>query len=124
MQGMTKPLEREKELHVRSGHLDEGLRENQDGQAVNTPWTMGVFILVGALLGAVVGFGVGVALGPDTGGMHELEQVASGFVGGSLGLLIGPILGGASGWAFKKRREREQHRTASSLLPGEHSRST
>jgi len=124
MRGMTKPLEREKDLHVGSGHRDEGLRENQDGQAVETPWTMGVFIVVGALLGAVVGFGVGVALGPDTGGMYGLEQAVSGFVGGFLGLLIGPMLGGASGWAFKKLREREQHRTASSLPPGEHSRST
>lgn len=85
---------------------------------------IGVFILVGAILGPVVGFGVGVALGPDTGGMHELEQVASGFVGGFLGLLIGPILGGAYGWAFKERREREQHRTPSSLPPGEHSQGT
>ncbi len=34
----TKPLEREKGLHVGSGHRDEGLRENQDGQAVETLW--------------------------------------------------------------------------------------
>ena len=85
---------------------------------------IGVFILVGAILGPVVGFGVGVALSPDTGGMHELGQVASGVVGGSLGLLIGPILGGAFGWALKTWREREQQRTPSSLPPGGHSRGT
>jgi MFS family permease len=126
MRGIIKPLEREKDLHVGSGHWDERLREHQDGRAVETPWIMGVFIVVGALLGAVVGFGVGVALGPgpEAGPMHGLEQFASGFVGGFLGLLIGPILGGAFGWAFKERREREQHRTPSSLPPGEHSRGT
>jgi hypothetical protein len=34
------PLEREKDLHVGSGHRDEGLRENQDGQAVETLWAV------------------------------------------------------------------------------------
>ena len=32
----AKPLEREKGLHVGAGRRDEGLRENQDGQAVET----------------------------------------------------------------------------------------
>jgi hypothetical protein len=81
---------------------------------------IGVSILVGALLRVSFGFVVGVALGPDTSGMHELDQVASGFAGGILGLLIGPILGGAFGWAFKTWREREEHQPP----PAEHSRST
>ncbi len=34
----AKPLEREKGLHVGAGRRDEGLRENQDGQAVETLW--------------------------------------------------------------------------------------
>jgi hypothetical protein len=34
------PLEREKGLHVGSEHRDEGLRENQDGQAVVTLWAV------------------------------------------------------------------------------------
>lgn len=81
---------------------------------------IGVSILVGALMGVSFGFVVGVALGPDTGGMHELDQVASGFAGGILGLVIGPILGGAFGWAFKTWREREEHQPPLA----EHSRST
>ncbi|HEX9124619.1 MAG TPA: hypothetical protein VF984_14875 [Actinomycetota bacterium] len=82
-------------------------------------------ILLGAALGGIVGFGVGVALGPgpEAGAMYGIEQFVSGLVGGFYGLLIGPILGGASGWAFKRWRERERHRTSSSLPPSEHSRS-
>jgi len=34
----AKPLEREKGLHLGSGHRDRGRRENQDGQAVETLW--------------------------------------------------------------------------------------
>ncbi len=30
----------QKGLHVGSGHRDEGLRENQDGQAVETLWAV------------------------------------------------------------------------------------
>lgn len=86
----------------------------------------GAFILLGAFLGTIVGFAVGVALGPgpEAGAMYGIEQAASGVVAGSFGLLTGSVLGGASAWVFKRRREREQHRTPSSLSPGEHTRST
>ena len=36
----ARPLEREKDFHVGSGHRDRGLRENQDGQAVETLWAV------------------------------------------------------------------------------------
>ena len=83
-------------------------------------------ILFGALVGGVVGFWVGVALGPgpEAGAMYGIEQLASGTVLGSWGLLVGAILGGASGWAFTAWRRRERHPTSSSLPPNERWRST
>lgn len=77
-------------------------------------------ILLGALLGGVVGFWVGVALGPgsEAGSMYGIEQLASGTVVGSWGVLVGAILGGTSGWAFSAWRRRERHRQAGGSMAG------
>lgn len=74
-------------------------------------------VLVGIPVGGIVGFWVGVSLGPgpEAGYMYGIEQLASGVVGGSVGLLIGPILGGITGWGLWEWRER--HRTPSVPSP-------
>lgn len=63
-------------------------------------------ILLGILLGGGIGFGVGVALGPDEGGMYELEQAASGMVGAGIGAVVGAILGLAAVRTFAKSHDR------------------
>lgn len=66
-------------------------------------------ILLGALLGCVAGFAIGAALAPHAGGMHELQEAASGFVGAVIGAFVGATAGLAVVWV---RRARDGPRSA------------